>query len=386
MEAHLTRRTFLHTLSAGGSAVLLGGCTRGPGTASAADSGAPWVKDPTPFIQHPTNLETRLEDITGFLTPNSLFFVRNHAPTPRIDPVTYRLRVEGNAIERSLDLTYDDLLALPSHTTIAYLECAGNWRGFFDTVVGRAASGGQWGTGAVGCASWTGISLASVLERAGVRSDATTVNLVGLDQGAFERPMPIEKALDRDTLLAYSMNGEPLPPDHGFPIRAVVPGWAGGSNIKWIGRIVVSSEQIWTKNNTTSYVLIGDDWPRDEYEPAQGAPITTLNVKSALALPWPASLRAGSQRLRGFAYSPHGKIARVQWSIDGGGWRNARILNPVLPHAWVRFEIAWNATAGDHTMRVRATDELGNTQPDSVPFNEKGYLLNIPLPHPVQVA
>lgn len=392
-----TRRTFLRTVSAVGAAgatVGLVGCrpgseeetrlSRGAGQ-PAAEERLPWVKDPSPFIRHPTNLETRLEDLDGFLTPKELFFVRNHAPTPRIDAESYRLRIEGDSIKRPVDLSYDDLLRLPSQTVVSYLECAGNWRGLYPTVMGQTASGGQWNRGAVGCATWSGVSVASVLEVAGVKPNAVDVNLFGLDDGAFNRPMPVEKALDADTILAYTMNGLELPPDHGYPIRAVVPGWAGSNSVKWVGRIEVTAEKQWVKNNTTSYVLIGPEWPAEEYEPAEGAPITTLNVKSTLALPWPAEVAAGERRLRGFAYSPNGRIRQVEWSVDKGEWRQASLIPPVLERAWVRFELTWTAKPGEHVVRVRATDARGNAQPMSQPANRKGYLLNVVLPHPVTV-
>jgi DMSO/TMAO reductase YedYZ molybdopterin-dependent catalytic subunit len=346
----------------------------------------PWVKVPEPFIRHATNLETRLEDLEGFLTPNERFFVRNHSATPRIEADTYRLHVEGDAAERTLELSLADLRAMPSRSVVAYLECGGNWRGMAPVVLGQTAQGGQWRTGAVGCAEWTGVPLAAVLEAAGVRPGAVDVNLVGLDEAGFERPMTVSKAMDPDTILAYSMNGAPLPADHGFPLRAVVPGWVGSNSIKWLGRVVVSSERIWVRANTSSYVLVGEAWPAEQYAPAEGAPITEQSIKSALALPWPATLAPGPHVLRGFAHGPR-PIRSVAWSDDEGRtWEEARIVSPVLPHAWVRFEFGWNATPGDHTVMVRATDAEGREQPMTVPFNEKGYLFNMVLPHPVKVA
>lgn len=371
---------------------MFAACERPPATpgSSGAELGVadlPWVKDPGPFIQHPTNLETRLELLDGVITPNELFFVRNHAPTPRIDLSGYRLRVEGDAIDEAVELTMDDLRALPSQSLVAYLECGGNWRGFWGSVVGRAAAGGQWGTGGVGCAEWSGPTLASVLALAGVRPNAVDVDLIGLDEGGFSRPMPIERALDPTTLLAHGMNGVDLPPDHGFPLRGVVPGWVGSSSIKWLGRIVVSSEKIWSRSNLTSYVLVGENWPAEEYAPADGGPITTGVVKSALALPRPAELTRGSNVISGFAYSPSGPVQRVEWSADGGStWRAARILDPVLPYAWQRFQFEWDAPAGNHTLLTRATDAAGQSQPDQLAYNASGYLLNIVLPHPVTVS
>ena len=382
----LSRRQFLAaTVGATYAAIGCDGGSNGDGQAARDDS-LPWVKDPNPFVQHPTNLETRLEDLTGFLTPNELFFVRNHAPTPRVDVDTYRLHVEGDAVREPVELTYDQLIGLPSATSVSYLECAGNWRSFFAEMAGRPASGGQWGRGGVGCASWSGVPLGYVLELAGVENTAVDVNLFGLDDGEFNRPMSIDKATDADTLLALTMNGADLPPDHGYPVRAVVPGWPGSNSIKWVSRIVVSSSRQWVRNNTTSYVLIGDDWPATQYAPADGMPITALNVKSALALPRPARLAAGTHRIRGFAYSPNGPVQAVDWRVNDRGWRPARIVGPVLRRAWQRFEFEWEAPAGSHVLRTRAMDAAGLTQPETVAFNEKGYLMNTILPHPVDVA
>ena len=156
----------------------------------------PWVKSADPFIEHPTNLETRLELLDGVITPNELFFVRNHAPTPRIDATMYRLRVEGDAVDQPIELTMDDLLALPSQSVVAYLECGGNWRSYWASIAGRAAAGGQWGTGGVSCAEWSGPTLGSVLALAGVRDTAVDVDLIGLDEGDFSRAMPIDRAMD----------------------------------------------------------------------------------------------------------------------------------------------------------------------------------------------
>ena len=382
----LSRRQFAALLAAGGASAFLPGCRSDTGAVDPELETA-WFKDPDPFIRHATNLESRLELLDGLITPNDLFFVRNHAPTPAITADEYRLRVTGDGIQRSIELGLDDLRALPSQSVIAYLECAGNWRGFYARVTGQAAEGTQWGTGAIGCAAWSGPSLAAVLEAAGLRPEAVAVNLVGLDDGGFSRPMPVDKAMDPDTLLALSMNGEPLPPDHGFPVRGVVPGWAGSNSIKWVGEIQVSTEPIWVRANTSSYVLIGSDWPAEQYAPADGAPVTTLPVKSALALPLPATVPSGRQRIRGFAYSNDGPIESVEWSADdGASWAPARLIGPRLRYAWMRFEFEWDAAPGAYTLRTRATDAAGNTQPLEGIWNQKGYLLNLALPHPVEVS
>ncbi len=384
MSHRLTRRSFIGTSA--GALITATSCSSEEQAADVSQTESPWVKDSNGFILHPTNLETRLDHLRGLLTPNEQFFVRNHAPTPLIAAETYQLRIEGDAINQPMTLTYDDLLRLPTATNLAYLECAGNWRKFFQEVTGQVASGGQWETGAVGCAMWTGVQLGHVLELAGVLDNAVDVNLFGMDGGEFNRPMSLATALDSDTLLAMSMNGSPMPPDHGFPVRGVVPRWPGSNSVKWLNRIVVSSTRQWVKNNTTSYVLVGDQWPADRHSPADGMPIAALNVKSALALPRPAALHAAVQTIRGYAYSPEGPIRRVEWQADDAGWQPARIVEPVLPRAWQRFEFTWNATTGTHRLRTRATDARGNMQPETVPFNAKGYLMNAILSYSIEVT
>ena len=326
----------------------------------------------------------------GVITPNRLFLVRNNSPeSPDVDAGAWRLTVEGDAVDQPLELSYDEIRRLPARSLVSYLECAGNHRVMFDRLQGRAAQGTQWGRGAVGNGVWLGVALADVLTLAGITDDAVSVLLVGLDEGApeggFRRVVTAQQALHPDTLLAYGLNGEPLPRDHGFPLRALVPGWVGSTSIKWLGRIVVTREQLWTRNNTTSYVLIGDDYPPEGE--ADGQAVTAQSIKSALGLPWQAELTDGIHRLHGFAHAPHGAIATVEWSADGGAnWRPARLVEPQVQYSWARFEFDWPARPGDHTLTTRATDVAGNKQPDAVPFNEKGYLFNQPLPHPIRVT
>ncbi len=354
----------------------------------AADS--PFFKDPAPFIvRDEQGLEARLEEMQGLITPNSHFFVRNNSPASLdLDASLWRLNVEGDAVSEPVTLTYDDVRSLPSHTLISYLECAGNHRAMFGILNGRQSSGTQWMTGAVGNGEWVGARLPDVLTLAGIRDDAVSVLLVGLDteapEGGFRFVLPVEKAMDPDTLLAYSLNGETLPRDHGFPVRALVPGWVGSANIKWLGRIIVSTEQLWTRNNTTSYTLIGNAYPPEGE--SEGVPVTEQVIKSALALPWPAELAAGRRRIHGYAHSPAGRIARVEWSVDEGRtWAEAEVSATQPDYSWARFEFEWDAAPGERTIMTRATDIEGNTQPDAAPFNEKGYLFNQPLPHPVRV-
>ena len=389
------RRQFLAMLLAGGTAAVLAACrddvpSWSPTSIREGDTVTPDVfKDPAPFIQRGrSGLESRLELQDTYLTPLELFFVRNNSRSVRLELQHWRLRVEGDAVSTPLTLTFEDILRLPQRNLTAYLECAGNQRAMFDYLQGRPASGTQWGRGAVGNASWSGPALTDILTLAGVADDARSVLLIGADRGSpeqgFRRALPIDKARHPDTLLAHRMNGQALRIDHGFPLRAVAPGWVGASQIKWLEYIVVSREPHWTRNNTTSYVLIGDDHPPQGE--ADGQPITEQSIKSALALPWPAQLEPGPHRLHGFAHSPHGAIDRVEWSLDGGqSWRRASISEQAQDYGWTVFELRWEATPGEHTIMTRATDLAGRTQPDRVPFNEKGYLFNQPLPHPVVV-
>ena len=395
----MPRRRFLQLLVAGGATAVLAACggdtpEADPRTTPGAPEPSPespgWFKDTAPFIAHPDgkSLEARLELQQGLITPASHFFVRNNSTSCGVDAESWRLWVEGDGVTNEAILSLESLRLLPSRTITSYLECAGNHRAMFDRVQGRAAEGTQWGTGGVGNGEWTGAALRDVLDFAGIRPDAVSVLLIGLDvespEDGFRRVLPVGKALHPDTLLAYALNGEPLPRDHGFPVRAVIPGWVGASQVKWLGRIVVSREQLWTRNNTTSYVLIGDDYPPEGEAP--GRPVTRQTVKSALALPWPAELDAGTHRLHGYAQSPDGPIVRVEWSEDAGStWHDARV-EPAGRYSWARFELAWEATPGEHTIMTRATDSAGATQPDSVPFNRKGYLFNQPVPHPIRVA
>ena len=398
--ASIGRRRVLQALAVGAAGAVLAAC--GEAGDPAADSApltddaatprpSAWFKDTTPFMVHDDgkSLEARLEDMDGLITPNQFFFVRNNSVSIDEDVDTWRLSIRGDAVSNPRTFTYDEIRRLPSRSLVCYLECAGNHRAMFGLVQGRRASGTQWMTGGVSNGEWVGVPLRDVLMSAGITDDAVSVLLIGLDLGSpehgFRRALPAAKALHPDTLLAYSLNGEDLPPDHGYPLRALVPGWVGSSNVKWLGSIVVSKERRWTRNNTRSYVLIGDDYAPEGQAP--GKITTTQVIKSALALPWPARLNAGLQELDGFAHSPHGPIRKVEWSLDSGQtWRDAAVLEPQIQYSWARFAFEWDAPPGDHTVMTRATDAAGNTQPDQIPFNEKGYLFNQPVPHPVEVT
>ncbi|MBX6381560.1 MAG: sulfite oxidase [Microbispora sp.] len=322
---------------------------------------------------------TRPDRMPGLITPTDRFFVRNHAPTPRLDPKTWTLRVEGGGVRRTIGYSYDDLWRrFPLVSVVRTLECAGNRRALFGAEHGCRFDGVQWHRGAIGTAEWTGIPLRDLLEPAGLTGAAVEVMPEGLDEARGRRPMPLAKALAPDTLLALAMNGEILPPDHGFPARVVVPGWLGAASIKWVGRIVVSDRPLRVPWNTEDYVIIAPGRP--------AVPITSTPVASLVELPWPARLRPGPQTIRGRAYAGEDRVAAVDYRIDDGPWRPAVLDGPDLAGVWTRWRFPWDASPGAHVVRVRATDEHGRAQPDATPWNALGYCHNSVLPHPVLVA
>jgi DMSO/TMAO reductase YedYZ molybdopterin-dependent catalytic subunit len=354
---------------------------------------------PELFISHGTNAETRWEALRGqgYLVPIDRFFVRNHTYTPAVDAHTWRLRLFGTGLRGAptaadpIEISLRDLRRLPSASLTAYVECAGNGRSFFTSQQGQPVSGTPWRLGAIGVARWRGVRLSAVLRRAGLLPSAVDVLPSGLDAdfvsggvnlGPVRRPLPIGKAL-RDVLLAYEMNGEQLPPDHGFPVRLVVPSWLGIASIKWLGQIEVSTEPVFSPWNTQFYRLFGSDYPAD------GLPVDGQVVKSAFELPWDAPLAVGREHvLRGRSWSGRGRIRRVEVSTDGGlRWRAARLAGDDVRHGWREWTFGWRpGSTGAHTLRARAIDSTGAGQPDTTPHNTLGYLFDGVVAHPVTVV
>ncbi len=409
-EHGVSRRRFLELAGLVGGSALLSACTsdKSKDAAATTTSSGPKVqanivKDipPSKFIYMESlgyNAETKWENMAGrgYLTPNDLFFVRQSAATPRLNQKDWKLTVSGAGVTKPLELTYDQLLALPEVTSvIRYVECSGNGRVFFDEVLGDLTfmegekgakiSLPQWRLGAVGVAEWTGVPLGAVLERAGVKPSARDVVPGGLDDSKLRRPMSIAKAMEDDTLLAFAMNGNPLPQDHGFPVRALVPGWIGNQNVKWVGSIEVAEEPVYVPQNTTLYVYIG---PEYQPEPPRKGPVVEKQVmKTALELAWPAKLTPAAHTIRGRAWGPEG-ISKVEYSVDEGKtWKPARILpGPNEKRAWVRYSFEWQPTAGEHKIMARATDTKGTVQPDKIPWNQQGMNYGAVVAHPVTVA
>ncbi len=427
-EHGLSRRQLLKLGAAGSLALATGGALLRPTPAPAWPVPQGIVKNlPEEWFERlGTNAEMRWQAMAdeGYLTPVEKFFVRNHTATEVVEPLRYRLRVFGSGLEdpNGRTFTLRELRDMPSETRIAFIECAGNGRSFFGSQQGTPAAGSAWKLGAVGVARWHGVPLREVLERAGIKKSAVDVMPQGLDsevitngvnEGHVRRPLPVAKALD-DALLAYGMNGEPLPIDHGRPLRLVVPGWVGVASTKWLGQIEVADEPLYSPWNTTQYRMIGPEYPADS------PPLTRQAVKSAFEMPMPATLPAGKTlRLRGRSWSGSGTIKRVEIypeavsttvgpvyaAVPTGpgpngrpargrasgptpeGWHPAKLETPNVPEAWVRWSFDWTPPGpGSYQLRARATDQTGRRQPETVPFNKNGYLFWAVVRHPVLVA
>jgi DMSO/TMAO reductase YedYZ molybdopterin-dependent catalytic subunit len=341
----------------------------------------------------PENLEFPFSALASFVTPNEHFFVRSHFPAPRLDPQTWRLKLEG-LVDRPCEMTLEELRALPSRTVTATLECAGNNRVFLSPKV----EGLQWELGAVGNAEWTGAPLAAVLERAGVRPGAVEVVFEGADSGKLAKPpspgnihyahsVPLTKAFASDVLLAYTMNGEPLPPAHGFPVRAVVPGWYGMASVKWLQRIVVTDTPFRGYFKTADYTY----WERRPGLPTELLPVTENEVKAQIARPAAREMVPANSvyRVHGAAWAGEAEVARVEVSCDAGAtWQAARLLGAVAPRCWRLWEFHWSTPAqpGRCTLMARATDTRGRAQPMQRDPHRGSYVISHVLPVEVEVS
>jgi DMSO/TMAO reductase YedYZ molybdopterin-dependent catalytic subunit len=341
--------------------------------------------------KEPANLEMPFGELDSWITPNDQFYIRAHFPVPAIDLAQWRLKIEG-AVDSPLDLGIEDLRGFPTTTLPATLECAGNGRVFLVPKV----KGTQWELGAVGNAEWTGVSLGEVLRQAGVKEGAVDVVLEGADSGTiseapkpagkvnYARSVPLGKALD-GVLLALEMNGEPLTPSHGFPLRAVVPGWFGMAAVKWLQRIVVTDQPYNGYYQTVDYAF----WQRD----AAGVglvPITQMQVKSSIARPGINEViaRNSTYKVKGAAWTADAVITQVEVSTDNGAtWSKASLGNQTAPNCWQLWEWDWQtpATTGRCVVKARATDSRGRVQPLERDPDRGTYEINHCLPIEVEV-
>lgn len=346
-----------------------------------------------PRSSEPEVLEFPLETLDGFITPNELFFVRNHHLVPHLDAAAWNVSVEG-LVDRPLRLSLDDLRAMPRESRQATLECAGNGRAGLDPAV----HGVQWACGAVGNAVWSGVPVRHVLERAGLRTEAVDVVFEGADRGLvhtmpkpcgripFARSLSVGIAASEGPILAYEMNGEPLPVAHGAPVRLIVPGWYAVASVKWLARMVAIDRPFQGYYQTTDYTT----WIVKDGNP-ELAVIGPMPVKSVIARPVAgARLALGrSVELFGAAWSGEHEVVGVEVSVDGGEtWRTAVLRGDSSPGVWRHWSYEWtvDGPVGMRMLLSRARDSAGRVQPMERDWNHGTYVVDHSLPVTVMVG
>jgi sulfane dehydrogenase subunit SoxC len=330
-----------------------------------------------------------LEALRHPITPVGLHYLLIHFDIPYVDADAWGLQIDG-LVARSLTLTLADLKGRPSRTLAVTLECAGNGR----ALLSPRANSQPWLLEAVGTAEWTGSPLAPILEEAGVSENALEVVFTGLDRGIqgenehlYERSLPLADALRDEVLLAYAVNGQPLPPQHGFPLRLVVPGWYGMTHVKWLQSITVVGEPFRGFQQSVAYHL-------RQSEEETGEPVTRILPRSLMIPPGIPDftarqrfLEAGPCLLEGRAWSGRGPIERVEVSVDSGEtWDDATLGEHVSEFAWNGWSYAWKAEPGAYVLCCRATDAAGNTQPMNPEWNFDGFCNNAVQRVPVAVS
>lgn len=327
---------------------------------------------------HPLNCETSIPALVGgVVMPNAGFYLRNHFHIPNLDAENYRLTV-GGLVERPLSLSPRELRGMRSHSLVVTLECAGNGRSMFDPPI----EGEKWDFGAVSTAEWTGVPLVELLERARVRTDAREVVFRGADGGVvderpepirFERSLRLDDANISDALVAYAMNGEPLPIPHGYPLRLIVPNWYAVTSVKWLTEIQLIDRQF------DGFFQADRYWYQRERSAAATSvvsePVSLQRVRSLITEPSSdQQVQRGERAIRGVAWSGMATIARVEVSVGNGGWLEARLLGEPRRGSWRWWElIARLDEPGILCVRARATDAAGHTQPDRAEWNRLGY-------------
>jgi len=392
-ENEVRVREFMQPFEAAGSVAIFPASTCARVVASGGCSATMPVSDLVPAVDpeeacqqaieaglvvhraHPLNSETSIPALIGSVVmPNAHFYVRNHFQIPQLHPDAYRLSVSG-AVDRCLSLGLRELRNMPSQTLVATLECAGNGRTLFDPPV----PGEKWNLGAVSTAEWTGVPLVEVFDRAGVRSQAREVLFRGADGGdvegcsgaiRFERSLSVADARQGGVLLAYAMNGEPLPLQHGYPVRVIVPDWYAVASVKWLTDVELLDRPFVGHYQTDKYQYL---WERDGQSVRE--PVTLQRVRALITDPSPdQELPRGELAVRGVAWSGAAPIARVEVSVNGDRWQDARLIGERQRHRWQWWELLTRTEAcGKLTVRARATDMAGRTQPDTAEWNSLGY-------------
>ncbi len=305
-------------------------------------------------IPEEASSRTPLQDTYGIITPSSLHFERHHSGVPDLDPATHTLTIHG-LVDRPLVFTMDDLKRLPSISRIVFLECSGNslseWRAPGERTVQQAH-------GLTSCSEWTGVKLSLLLDQCGVKPAGTWILAEGADACKLDRSIPMAKAMD-DALVVYGQNGEALRPEQGYPLRLLLPGWEGNSNVKWLHRLEVLDRPAMTRWETSKYTDLLPDGTARQFT-------FDMDAKSLITRPSGGGRLGGPgvYELTGIAWSGRGAIARVEVSVDGGAtWQDATLQSPVLPRAHTRFTWSWRWDGGDAILQSRSTDETGYVQP-----------------------
>ncbi len=366
------RRRFLSVALAAGSTLAAGELAR-----AAADGGddrpnalgAPLSPygSPSPFERSvvrvattltPTKFSswdfTPLQDLHGTITPNGLFFERNHGGVPEIDPAEHRLLVHG-LVDNPAIFTMDDLRRYPPVSAIHFVECSGNGLTEWSKPTGKTV---QLTHGLLSCAEWTGVSVSTLLRDVGVKSGAAWVLAEGADAPLMDRSIPLEKMMD-DAIIAYAQNGEALRPEQGYPLRLILPGFEGNMNVKWLRRLKVGSAPFYTREETAKYT--------DLLANGQARMFTfVMEAKSVITQPSGGmQIHArGERAISGLAWSGRGAIRRVEVSTDGGNrWSAAQLQEPILSKALTRFVFPWKWSGEEAVLQSRCYDETGYVQP-----------------------
>jgi DMSO/TMAO reductase YedYZ molybdopterin-dependent catalytic subunit len=374
----ISRRDFLINTSAAALAVA----AAPPLLAWAADSSLaiPGKEDMIVRSYRFFDLETPVEYFNTWLTPPEHFFVRNHMHEPSgIDPATWKVTI-GGEVEKPYELSLAELSKLESHSVVNTLECAGNGRAFQRPKV----PGVQWQKGGVSTGRFAGPRLRDLLDRAGVKPTGKHVMFRGLDEvpgkvPPFVRSIPIEKALNDDTLIATHLNGAPLPKHNGFPARALTPGWIGAASCKWLTEIKVLDKEFEGNFMSPAYRMPNQPVkPGEAAKPEDTHPATALNVKSAISNPADGSSVHSHVQIQGVAWAGEADVTKVEISVDGGSsWLPAQLGKDKARFAWRMFSLQWKApNPGDYVIMSRATDSQGRTQPAAPVWNPSGYLNN----------
>jgi sulfane dehydrogenase subunit SoxC len=321
-----------------------------------------------PITTDPLNAETPLSALRERITPARSFYVRSHFPPPTADPDRWTVQI-GGAVQSERNVSVAELRALGKVVRTVTLECAGNGRRRMNPV----PPGTPWDLGAVGTARFGGASLRDLLLPLGIASDAVEVLFHGADaddESGYARSLPVEAALDPDTLLVWEMNGAPLPPEHGAPVRLVVPGWYAMASVKWLAKVEVITSPFTGRFQTEDYVYL------DEPYTADGTPVRRIRVRSLITSPAAEqTLQGGPMEVTGSAWSGTGPVVGVQFSSDGGAtWHAAEVEPASSPHAAQRWSAGWHPERpGRYLLIARATDAAGNRQPLEPRWNRLGY-------------